>query len=454
MRNPLHHVLRAMAPLALIATGVLLTTGPADAAGVPPTVVFDFLCNQDGTPLTTYTVTNNDLGEHALVVTVLPDGPTFPSPLAVGQTGTGGATLAADGEARGWEVAEDGVVLATSPILVADASVPGCWSEPQDQVPVEPAAPTVTVEPDCGGAFNEVEVTVFSDDPFAHDVVVTLTELGSGQIESVIDLDALQTSENHVFVVGDGPLRFVVTENGVTLHDTGFFVFDDSADDCIAPFQPQAPSVTFGSHCDDGGVTLDVDYVNNDLGPHDLVVLLTTIGVGTQEITTPSIPVGEAVFATDHFVPFGLVVQLVVKEGDTVLGQSPLWETTAAELDCTKAPDLVPIVDVPPDEPTNAPNPTPRTPQPAPTTTTTTTSVPEATTSTTVAAPAPEPVAAPVVVPEDVKAPAPEVTFQAFAAPVREALPRTGSSSTTLGLVGWLMIVAGVVVKRAAARRA
>jgi hypothetical protein len=445
MRNPLHLACRALAPLALVATGLLLTTGPADAAGVPPTVGFTFSCSANG-PLASFGVTNNDLGAHDVAATLLPGGPTTPFPLPAGVPAIGGAMPAADGQLVGWEITEDGIVLANSGLRLADSSAPGCWTEPQDQAPAEPQAPTITVDVDCDGA-NEIEVTAFSDDPFAHDLVATITIVGFGTFDVPIALGPDESGVTATQLVGDDMVRIVVTEAGTVLHDTGFFIVDASAGNCTMPVTPQAPSVTFGSHCDDGGVTIDVDYVNNDLLEHDLVVLLTTLGVGTQEIGAPTIPLGEQFFTTDHFVPFGAVVQLVVEESGTVLGQSPLWETTPLEDDCTKLPNLVPIEGVPSDTPPT----TTTVPE-----TTSTTSAPE-TTTTTQAAPVPEPLAEPVVVSEDVKvpAPAPQVTFRSFAAPAPQALPRTGFDVKRLVLVAWVLIGAGVLVRRAAvARRA
>lgn len=353
--------MRTFLALCVIATVAVLGVSPdAKAAGTPPTVEFTFSCGPDMAVIE-WTVTNVDMLAHALEVVVQPGGDATPQPLTTGQPSVEGSYGIADPfVAAGIDIVEEGVVIATTGLLVSDPGADDCWSVPLDMAPVDAVAPTVTFE----------------------------------------------------------------------------------------------------THCDDGGTVVEIHVVNNDLGIHDLDATLEKPGFPGEEILVPQLTGAEPEIQVDTFVPWGTTFQVVVKEGDDILGVSPIWQALADDGFCAVEPDpdlpVVPLDDIPLDQPTTTTAvPVPE-PDPTTTTTTSTTLPVEPTTTTTVVPEQPvvEAFAASEVVRSFTPAPAGSADVPA-AEPAQpaEALPRTGAPVSTLVPMGWLLIGVGTLVRRAAARR-
>ena len=353
--------MRTFLTLSTIATVAVLGLSPdARAAGTPPTVEFTFTCGPD-LALIEWTVTNVDMAAHALEIVVLPDGDPIPAPLGLGEASIGGAFGTSDpGTVAGLAILEEGVVIASSGLQVADPEEADCWSEPQD----------------------------------------------------------------------------------------------------IAPAEPVAPTVTFETHCDDGGTVVEIHLVNNDLGVHDVDAFLEPVGGPDEEIFVPELSPAEPEVQVNKFVSFGTTFQVLVTEGGVTIGVSPVWQALADDGLCAVEPDanlpIVPIDDIPLDQPTTTT--TTPVPEPEPTTSTTSTTSSTSTTTpeTTTTAPAQPVTTERAAIGELVRSftPAPAGSADVPAVePARVALPRTGTPVNRIVPLGWLLIGAGYLVKRAASRR-
>ena len=265
-----------------------------EAAGIPPSISFDFHCSGDD-PQVGWTATNTDLGAHTLDIVTNYGGADIPTQtvLAVGVASTGSTYGTVDGALHRVRIYEDGGLLADSELMVADVSLPTCWKlweEPSEEPeggwgPAGP--PLVTFITSCDNGGGTIEAVLTNVDGLAHAAHAAIEIFGDdpGVFDFDISLAAgkLHAGTGTVFVGLGVIVQVTVTEADTLLATSPMFLLTDQEPTCHFEVAPVGESTTTTTSTTTAPTTTTTAAATTtSVAPADVTTAATTTTAASQ----------------------------------------------------------------------------------------------------------------------------------------------------------------------------